>query len=132
MYLIRRCLNILLFQNHHIFSIQMDQCVTSHLVLIIWHKILSLIIQIWWAQLLQIVCWWQKTQALKVAGFARTMLMKFLELTRHCVDLCFDAYKLSSIKDVKRGNKQRGTSHFVPCKSFQMTLMTFMIFMEVI
>lgn len=40
--------------------------------------------------------------------------MKFLELTRHCVDLCFDVYKLSSIKDIKRGNKQT-KRHFTFC-----------------
>ena len=48
------------------------------------------------------------------AAFARSVLLRVLKLTKHRVELCFDVYESSSIKDINRESRGDGNTekHF--------------------
>ena len=55
-----------------------------------------------------------KDKALTLAAFSRSALLRVLKLTKGRLDLCFDMYESSSIKNIKRESKgdQNTEKHF--------------------
>ena len=63
------------------------------------------------------------------AAFASSVLLRVLKLSKHRVDLCFDVYELSAIKDIKRESRGmrilKNIFHLDPVNTSQVTLMNF-------